>query len=309
VAKRVGFVAFLALVAVLLVRAARAIEWQDVFAALRTLDPRTLALALALSATSYFLYTGYELAARRYAGHDVPTRRVIAIGFVVYAFSLNIGALVGGAGFRLRMYGREGVPIGRITRVIAFCVTTNWIGYIALAGALFAAGAIPLPPTLHLPGFASGSGLRVIGIAMLLAAAAYVACCALTHGRVYHVRGHHFRFPSLRLSLLQIAMAATNWALMGMVIACFLPRTGDAAIIGALLFASVATALAHIPSGIGVLEAVFVALLGHTIPTPQIIAALLAYRACYYLAPLAVATAVFFVMELSGRRARFRALP
>jgi uncharacterized membrane protein YbhN (UPF0104 family) len=39
---------------------------------------------------------------------DVPTPRVMAIGIVAYAFALNIGAVVGGAGFRLRMYTREG---------------------------------------------------------------------------------------------------------------------------------------------------------------------------------------------------------
>ena len=45
------------------------------------------------------------------------------------------------------MYGREGVPLGRVTRVIAFCIATNWIGFFVLAGALFASGALVPPPT------------------------------------------------------------------------------------------------------------------------------------------------------------------
>ena len=309
VARRIGFALFLVLVAVLLVRAAQAVAWQDVFDALRKLDRRTLALGIALSAASYLLYTGFELAARHYAGHHVPAPRVMAIAFVAYAFSLNIGALVGGAGFRLRMYAREGVPLARTTRVIGFCVTTNWIGYIVLAGALFAAGVIAPPPTLALPAVADGAGLRVLGIAMLLLAVAYLVACHATHGRVYHVRGHHFRFPSPRLALLQVAMATTNWALMGLVIACFLPQAGGLAIIGTLLLSAVATAVLHIPAGIGVIETVFVAMLGHAAPVPAIIAALLAYRACYYLAPLVVATVLFAWLELDGRRARRRALP
>jgi uncharacterized membrane protein YbhN (UPF0104 family) len=126
---------------------------------------------------------------------------------------------------------------------------------------------------------------------------------------VYHLRGHHFRFPDVRMALLQMGMGAANWALMGQVVATFLPHSGDAAVLGALLLAAVATAVAHIPAGLGVLEAIFIALLGHTTSTPLIIAALLAYRACYYLAPLAVATVLFFFMELSGRRARPHALP
>ena len=308
-AKRIGFMVFLVAVAFLLVRAARAIAWHEVWETLRALDAATLASALALTAASYLLYTGYDVAARRYAGHHVPVRKVMTISFIAYAFALNIGALVGGAGFRFRMYGREGEPVGRIARVIAFCVATNWIGYIALAGVLFASGAIELPPALELGGWiGTGIGLRVLGFAMLATTLAYLIACHVTHGRVFHVRGHHFRFPSPRLALLQIAMAAMNWTLMGLVVACFLPRTGEAQVLGALLLASVATALAHIPSGIGVLEAVFLAMLGHSTPAPQIIAALLAYRACYYLVPLGAANLAFAVLEFNGRRARKRAL-
>jgi len=308
-AKRIAFVVFLVAVAFLLVRAALAIAWHEVWDVLRGLDAATLAKALALTAASYLLYTGYDLAARTYAGHAVATGKVMAIAFVAYAFALNIGALVGGAGFRFRMYGKEGEPVGRTARVIAFCVATNWIGYLALAGAVFASGAIEVPPALKLGGWiGTGIGLRAVGVAMLVATLAYLVACQVTHGRVFHVRGHHFRFPSPRLALLQIAIAATNWTLMSLVVGCFLPRTGEAQVLGTMLLAAVATALAHIPSGIGVIEAVFLAMLGHTMPASQIIAALLAFRACYFLAPLIPATLAFAALELNGRRARERAL-
>ena len=130
----------------------------------------------------------------------------------------------------------------------------------------------------------------------------YVIACHLTHGRVFHVRGHHFRFPTVRLALLQIAMATTNWTLMGLTVACFLPQVGDATVIGALLLAAVAPAIAHIPAGLGVAEAVFIALLGHRVPPAQLIGALLAYRACYFLAPLLVASLAYAALELRQRR-------
>ena len=302
-AKRVLFTAFLCGVVYLLWRAAQSIDWHAVGEVLRNLDPRTLATALVLTAASYALYTGYDLAARRYAGHDVRTPRVMLIAFIAYAFALNIGAAVGGAGFRVRMYTREGVPLGRITRVIAFCVATNWIGYCVLAGALFAAGAIVPPPDfpLHVFGLGQGAGMRALGVAMLAIGVAYVVACHATHGRVFHVRGHHFRFPSVRLALLQIGMACANWTLMGFTVACFLPQVGDAQVIGTLLLAAVATALAHIPAGLGVTEAVFIALLGHRVPAPQLIGALLAYRACYFLAPLLAATIAYALLELRQR--------
>lgn len=52
----------------------------------------------------------------------------------------------------------------------------------------------------------------------------------------------------------------------------------------------------HVPAGLGVLEAVFVALLAHRVPQGELLAALLAYRAIY-LAPLAIAAALFFVVD------------
>ena len=61
--------------------------------------------------------------------------------------------------------------------------------------------------------------------------------------------------------------------------------------------------MAHIPAGIGVLEAVFVAMLGHAVPPTQVIAALLAYRALYYLGPLLVAIALYLGIEFRGRAA------
>jgi uncharacterized membrane protein YbhN (UPF0104 family) len=301
--RHVAFAAFLVLVAVLLVRAARGIAWHEVWAVLRALQPSTLALGLGLTAASYLVYGGYDLAGRAYAVHALPARRVLAIAAVAYAFALNIGALIGGAGFRLRMYAHEGVPLGKVTRVIVFAAATNWIGYLVLAGALLASGRVSLPPALAVHGLEDATVLRALGGVMLALGVGYLVACRATHGRIFHVRGHHFRFPSVRLALLQIALSVLNWSLMGAVVHTFLPQAGYAAVLTALLLASVATAMVHIPSGIGVLEAVFIAMLGHVVPAPRLIAALLAYRACYYLVPLACATLGFAVMELRGRRA------
>jgi uncharacterized membrane protein YbhN (UPF0104 family) len=45
-------------------------------------------------------------------------------------------------------------------------------------------------------------------------------------------------------------------------------------------------------------------MLGHATPAPQLIAALLAFRACYFLAPLLVASLTFVALEFRGRPAR-----
>ena len=63
------------------------------------------------------------------------------------------------------------------------------------------------------------------------------------------------------------------------------------------LAAAVAGVIAHVPAGLGVLEAVFIALLGATVPEPRLLGALLAYRALYYIVPLAAAVPLYLRSE------------
>jgi glycosyltransferase 2 family protein len=85
---------------------------------------------------------------------------------------------------------------------------------------------------------------------------------------------------------------------MGAIVAALLPGpVGYPMVLGVLLLSAVATAIAHIPAGIGVLEAVFLALLGGRIAEAPLLAALLAYRAFYYLVPLLLAVVVFLLFE------------
>jgi uncharacterized membrane protein YbhN (UPF0104 family) len=62
----------------------------------------------------------------------------------------------------------------------------------------------------------------------------------------------------------------------------------------------------HVPAGLGVLEFVFVALLSHVVPESRLIAALLGYRAIYYIAPLMVAAVLYLVMEAHAKQVRAR---
>ena len=67
--------------------------------------------------------------------------------------------------------------------------------------------------------------------------------------------------------------------------------------IGVLLVAAIAGVITHVPAGLGVLEAVFVALLSYQLPASELLATLLAYRAIYYLIPLMIAALVYVVLE------------
>ena len=290
---------FLVVVSFLLYRQARAVDWATVSSTIAAYDRRALLLAMGLAVASYLVYCGYDVLARRYAGHALATRRIVGIAFVSYAFNLNFGTLIGGAGFRLRLYARSGLAAATIARILGFSITTNWVGYIALAGGVLAARAVPIPANWNL----GVDGLQALGFVLLVAVVGYVAACAAFKERAWTVRGHEIRLPSVRLALAQLALSAANWLTIAALL--FVLLGGHVAyhlVLGVFLVSSIAGVLAHIPAGIGVIELVFLTLLGGTLPQHAIIAGLVVYRAVYYLAPLLAAVTVYAGLEASLRR-------
>lgn len=291
---------FLALVAYLLLRYARGVAWSDVGEALSAMPAEVLAAAMALAACSHLLYSCFDLLGRHSTGHRLPTRTVMAVTFVSYAFNLNLGSLVGGVAFRYRLYSRLGLVPARITQVMSLSMLTNWLGYLVLAGVVCLGVPPDLPDTWRL----SEAVLPGIGLALLALPAAWIVLCMVWPGRSWALRGHRLALPGWRIALLQLTMSCANWMLIAGVL--FVLLQGGASyptVLGVLLLAAVAGVITHVPAGLGVLEAVFVALLaGAALSEPQLIAMLLCYRAIYYLAPLVLAAFLYLSLELRLRR-------
>jgi uncharacterized membrane protein YbhN (UPF0104 family) len=296
--KRGATLVFFGLVTWLLVEQGRAIEWREVFTALRAYPPALLLGALGLAALSFALYSCFDLLGRHYTGHKLRTPTVMLVTFISYVFNLNLGSLVGGVAFRYRLYSRLKLDTATITRVLTLSMLTNWTGYLLLGGLVFAFATPDLPPNWKM----GSSGLQILGFVLLAGSAAYLLLCALSSRRSFSLRGHELELPSGRLALLQVAMGAANWLVMsGLMYLLLQQKVAFPAVAGVLLVAAVAGVVAHVPAGLGVLEAVFVALLSHQIPTHQLLAALVAYRVIYYLVPLVIATVAYLVTEARAK--------
>ncbi|MEO5671239.1 MAG: lysylphosphatidylglycerol synthase domain-containing protein [Ramlibacter sp.] len=297
--KRGVTLVFFVAVAWLLVRYARNIDWDDVLASVRDLPGRALALAVLLAAASHLLYGCFDLIGRRYTGHNLPTLTVMAVNFVSYAFNLCIGSLVGGVGFRYRLYSKLGLGKGVITRIVSMSMLTNWLGYMLLGGLLFLFHPLQLPPSWKM----GNHGLQWIGAALVLAAVGYVIACARSRDHVWSVRGHELFLPSGRMAVLQLTISCINWSIMGGVVYVLLQqRVPYTDVLTVLLIGAIAGVIAHVPAGLGVFEFVFIALLSHQVSEGQLLAALLGYRAIYYISPLMVAACLYLVMETHARK-------
>jgi len=297
--KRILSLLFFAAVAFLLVRYARTVDWDDVWRSVSGTPAPALAAAAALAASSHLLYSCFDLIGRHYTGHELPTRTVMGVNFVSYAFNLCIGSLVGGIAFRYRLYTKLGLRKGVITRIVSLSMLTNWLGYTLLGGLLFVLRPLELPPSWNM----GNHGIQWLGGAMVLAAIGYVVACVRLGDHVWTVRGHEIFLPTWRVALLQLAMACVNWSLMGGIVYFLLQgRVAYPDVVSVVLIGAIAGVITHVPAGLGVFEFVFVALLAHVVPESRLIAALLGYRAVYYIAPLMAASLVYLAMEIHARK-------
>ncbi|WP_111413535.1 lysylphosphatidylglycerol synthase domain-containing protein [Billgrantia lactosivorans] len=290
---------FFILIAVLLVSMARNVDWPEVVETLRDYRPLTLAAGVGITAASYAAFSSYDLLGKRYTGHGLSARQVLQLAFVCYAFNLNLGAWVGSLAMRYRLYTRLGLGVATVTRILSVSLIANWLGYMLLAGVVFSARLLELPASWEI----GATGLQLLGVGLLATACGYLAACRFSRRRTWHVRGHEIVLPPLRLALLQAALGAANWSLMALLVYLLLPEgVFFPSILGILLISAVAGVITHIPAGLGVLEAVFLALLQHQVASSQILAALIGYRALYFLLPLAVACVLYLVLERRGRQ-------
>lgn len=290
---------FFGAVGVLLVVNARKVNWGEVVEVMRGYGTMTLLGAAVLSVAGHVFYTFYDLLGRRYTQHDLPWRRVLGIAFVSYAFNLNMGPIIGAMGFRYRLYSAFGLSSRVITRVLGFSIVSNWLGYLLLAGALFAARVVELPPQWAI----GTAALQALGVAMVVLVAVYVWLCARAKRRSFTIRGVRLELPPVPMAGLQLAASCASWTTIALIIWLLLPQqVALPTVMGVLLMGAVAAVATHIPAGLGVLEATFVLLLGHLMPSHEILAAVLAYRVFYYLAPLVVAVGVYLLLEARAKQ-------
>jgi uncharacterized membrane protein YbhN (UPF0104 family) len=225
----------------------------------------------------------------------------MVVNFVSYAFNLCIGSIVGGVGFRYRLYSRLGLKNGVITRIVSMSMLTNWLGYKLLAGVLFIVHPLQLPPSWHM----GNHGLQWIGALLVAVSAGYIAACVYWGDHTWNWKGHEIYLPPWRMALLQYGISCVNWSLMAAIIWVLLgQRVHYADVLTVLLIGAIAGVVAHVPAGLGVFEFVFVALLSHVVSEGRLIGALLGYRAIYYILPLMIAAVLYLYMELHAKRKR-----
>ena len=292
-------VAVLVLAAALLARALGRYDLEEVGAALVRLPWRQLIAAALFTLASYALLTAVDFMAIRYAGRRLSYPKVALASFIALSIghSLGFAALSSGA-VRFRFYRRWGLSVGEIARVLVFCGLTVLLGYSTVGGVALAASADWLPKLTQVP-----HGM-LLPISVLALSVPVLYFGAVWFARPVRLGRFHIAPPALALSLGQFLAGGLDVLLVSGVLHQALGGA-EAIPYGTVLTVYVAAAvagmLAHVPGGLGVVEAVMLAAL----PGPQTLAGLVAFRAIYYLIPLGLGGVALGAFELAIRsRAR-----
>jgi uncharacterized membrane protein YbhN (UPF0104 family) len=292
--------AFFALVVWLVGDELREVDPHEILAALRQLSTPRLAAACALTVAAYAVVASYDRLSARYAGVRLSAPLQFAIAFVSYAFNFNLGAMVGALAFRYRLYTRAGVETERVAAIAACSIATNWCGCLTVIGAMLIADPSALERAVGLSPLLG----RVLGALALAPVVAYALATRFWRAPI-RIRGNDYRLPGSGLALAQIALGSAYWLIVPGVLYALCPPEASisyAQIATAYGLAALGGVVVRVPAGLGVIEAVFLEVFRGIAGATPILAMLLAWRALFLLAPLAVAGIAVLVLESRGAR-------
>lgn len=264
------------------------VKWSEVSASFHAIPPRVVVGALACTALSYLALTFYDYLALRIIGKPMKWRVAALASFSSYTLSHNLGlAVLTGGSARMRIYGAAGLRAGDVARVIASAGFAFWGGVFMLASMALAVqpahmetGLLSLPPASQ----------RTIGVALCITGATLILALGRTP-RDLNLFGWRLTLPNRRQASMQIGLAAVDLAFASMalfILAPDAPITLYPAFFLAYAVAIIIALLSHVPGGVGVFEAVMLAMLP-TVGKEGLLTALIAYRLIYYVLPLIIA--------------------
>ncbi|MEZ6060437.1 MAG: bifunctional lysylphosphatidylglycerol flippase/synthetase MprF [Planctomycetaceae bacterium] len=258
-------------------------------------------LAAGLTLLNYLILIGYDWLGIRYVGRPMSFPRIALASFLGSAVGNNFGMLLGGSAIRARLYTAWGFSAVEIVRLVLMLSVTFWIGLFALSCAVFIFDPMTIPASLHLP----VTSTVPLGVILGCLAVGYLALCAVRREPV-RIRQWEFSPPKVWMSLMQFAVATLDLMVAAGVLYVLLPASVPVSysqLLAIYLLALVASLFSQVPGGLGVLELVVLVLVSPVRPQ-SVVGSLMAYRAIYYLIPLALGLILLGAYELTLNRRR-----
>src|ERR1700731_3373027 len=283
------------------------IDTFEVLEAIKSTEPRSIALAALFVAAGYFTLTFYDLFAMRAIGRgDIPYRINALAAFASYSIGHNVGASVftGGA-VRYRIYSAWGLNAIDVAKICFIAGLTFWLGNAAVLGLGIAYHPEAASSVDQLPSWLN----RLIAIALIICLVSYV----ILGWRQPRNGGRGpwtVVLPGGPLTLLQIGIGIVDLGFCALGMYTLVPDEPNLGfVVVAVIFVS-ATLLgfaSHSPGGLGVFDAAMLVGLWQ-MDKEDLLAGMLLFRVLYYIAPFVISVILLTFREviLGARNKRLR---
>lgn len=280
----------------------RGFDYHAVIKTLRRLPPEVLARAGLATLLSYLALVGRDAVGLRALRARVarPLLWIGAIAGSALGNAVGFGALTGGA-VRYRVFGAGGISAVQVARLTALTSITFGLGLVVWSGLGLVVAASTIGRMLDLtPALLSG-----IGWLVLAGTAALLMWCR-DDGAVVRLGRHQVTLPGRGALVAQLVLVGLDVAGAGLALYALLPATPIdlASFLSVYTIALLLGVIGHTPGGLGVFEAAMLFALDGSAPPAAVVAALLAYRAIYFLLPLLLSATLLAAFEVRGIAAR-----
>jgi phosphatidylglycerol lysyltransferase len=254
---------------------------------LKLIQPQAIILAISATVLSYLAISISDYLALTYTDKRLAFRQTAFASACAYAVSNTLGfSAITGNAVRYRLYSTWGLctlDVAIIAVVTGFVMVMSGL---TLSGLGLLLEAELFQPVFHIPTLVA----QILGV---------VALASVICGLVYVTSGPETRLirqvtvkrPTRRLVGLQWGTGLCDWMLSATVLYALLPsglQLSLIAFIPIFVAAHYLGAMSGLPGGVGVFEAIILIILPSSL-TSEVAAALIAYRAIYYLLPLVLA--------------------
>lgn len=284
--------------AYLLYRVVQRYDFGAIASALTAVAPSSLALPAGLVVVSYLSLTITEYVYVRYAARvRLGFARVarITVSSLGIGHSIGLAALSSGA-VRLRMYGRSGIGIEKVARIVLFSAITVSLGFTTLIATGLIFNHALVATVLEI----DRAYTTALAVALLCVPALYLVLC-FRRRKPLAIGRFSLPLPPPAIAVVQIALGCSNLLLKAAVLTACINLFAAAyytTVASLYVAGDAASVIGHVPGGWGVLE--FIVL--HHLPGQDAAAGLLVFRVIYYLAPLLLGLLSLAGDEIQRRR-------
>lgn len=282
------------------------VSLEDLQSELRAIRPSQIVLAIVFSLASFVALFGYEYYACRFIGRPIGWLQAGIISFITQSIAHAVGfAVFVGATVRYKLYSAHGFGLFEVAKIQVFFTATFGLGCLTLAGGTLLIEPYVLARAVGVPEL----WWRLLGSGLLAVVAAVLVWGTWYH-RPIRIGRQVFELPCARVTALQIVLGVTDLACVAAALHVLLPAELGLdyfETLGVFVAAITLGLISHVPGSLGVFEGAALVLID---PAPEltaaVIGALIMFRACYYMLPLAMGALLFAGVEarrwlLSGR--------